>query len=92
MSFNFGQRMDSSNILFYFDADNPKCYISGRTCNELIYNDTPISMWNEDFLSQIIDPCSNNYKKIVEYVANQCIDFITTNLSWVEDENSKLNF
>jgi hypothetical protein len=40
MSANIGQRMDSSNILFYFDADNPKCYTSGRTCNELIYNDT----------------------------------------------------
>lgn len=39
MSFNFGQRIDSSNILFYFDADNPKCYTSGRTCYELIYND-----------------------------------------------------
>jgi len=40
MSFNFGQRIDSSNILFYFDADNAKCYTSGRTCNELIYNDS----------------------------------------------------
>jgi hypothetical protein len=39
MSFNFGQRIDSSNILFYFDAANQKCYTSGRTCNELIYND-----------------------------------------------------
>jgi hypothetical protein len=37
--FNFGQRIDSSNILFYFDAANQKCYTSGRTCNELVYND-----------------------------------------------------